>query len=297
GIKGSSGNHSPAGGRARAQDRCPLHLETGRSNPAGDSRFGRAGAEFRGPLGRPRGADATRSRRAADIHHDLAAANPAGDRHATGRHAIPRGLRAERAVPDQRAGDRRTSAEGHHPPVRRDPIGSREVRRRTPLQSNPISPEQHSRAWRITGAHRKVYCAPMRNPGRGRTHMDRDVHSSTRIAPRWAVAVALLVSAVLASPAAQWTVSAAAGQTATLAILHFSVIKGTTWSGAHHRAAQRIAQKYPNVKYVYREEVGPDVTIPYAEELIRQNANIVVGNAEFMGLPLKEIADKYPKVY
>ena len=127
--------------------------------------------------------------------------------------------------------------------------------------------------------------------------MDRDVHSSTRIAPRWAVAVALLVSAVLASPAAQWTVSAAAGQTATLAILHFSVIKGTTWSGAHHRAAQRIAQKYPNVKYVYREEVGPDVTIPYAEELIRQNANIVVGNAEFMGLPLKEIADKYPKVY
>jgi len=129
--------------------------------------------------------------------------------------------------------------------------------------------------------------------------MDRDVHSSTRTAPRWAVAVALLVTAGLASSAAQWAVSAAAaaGQTATLAILHFSVIKGTTWSGAHHRAAQRIAQKYPNVKYVYREEVGPDVTIPYAEELIRQNANIVVGNAEFMGLPLKEIADKYPKVY
>ncbi len=85
---------------------------------------------------------------------------------------------------------------------------------------------------------------------------------------------------------------------ATLAILHFSVIEGTTWSGAHHRAAQRIVEKYPNVKYVYREEVGPDATVPYAEELINtEGANIVVGNAEFMGLPLKDIADKYPDVY
>jgi len=91
--------------------------------------------------------------------------------------------------------------------------------------------------------------------------------------------------------------SAGAAKPITLAILHFSVIKGTTWSGAHHRAAQRIAQKYPNVKYVFREEVGPDATIPFAEELIRQGANIVVGNAEFMGLPLKTIADKYPDVY
>ncbi len=91
--------------------------------------------------------------------------------------------------------------------------------------------------------------------------------------------------------------SAGAAKQITLAVLHFSVIKGTTWSGAHHRAAQRIAQKYPNVKYVYREEVGPDQTIPFAEELIRQGANIVVGNAEFMGLPLKDIADKYPNVY
>jgi basic membrane protein A len=91
--------------------------------------------------------------------------------------------------------------------------------------------------------------------------------------------------------------SAGAAKPVTLAILHFSVIKGTTWSGAHDRAGRRIAQKYPNVKYVFREEVGPDLTIPYAEELIRQGANIVVGNAEFMGLPLKEIADKYPNVY
>lgn len=86
-------------------------------------------------------------------------------------------------------------------------------------------------------------------------------------------------------------------QGATLAILHFSVIEGTTWSGAQDRAGKRLAEKYPNVKYVYREEVGPDLTVPYAEELIAQGANIVVGNAEFMGLPLKDIADKYPDVY
>jgi basic membrane lipoprotein Med (substrate-binding protein (PBP1-ABC) superfamily) len=84
---------------------------------------------------------------------------------------------------------------------------------------------------------------------------------------------------------------------ATLAILHFSVIEGTTWSGAQDRAGKRIAEKFPNVNYVYREEVGPDLTVPYAEELIAQGANIIVGNAEFMGLPLVDIADKYPEDY
>jgi len=84
---------------------------------------------------------------------------------------------------------------------------------------------------------------------------------------------------------------------ATLAIEHFSIIEGTTWSGAHDRAAKRIAEKYPNVEYIYREEVGPDAAVPYAEELIAEGADIVVGNAEFMGLPLKDIADKYPDVY
>ena len=84
---------------------------------------------------------------------------------------------------------------------------------------------------------------------------------------------------------------------ATLAIEHFSIIEGTTWSGAHDRAGKRIAEKYPSVEYVFREEVGPDLTVPYAEELIANGANIVIGNAEFMGLPLKDIADEYPEVY
>jgi len=83
---------------------------------------------------------------------------------------------------------------------------------------------------------------------------------------------------------------------ATLAIEHFSVIEGTTWSGAHDRAGQRLAEKYPEVTYVYREEVGPDLTVPYAEEMISDGATIVIGNAEFMGLPLGEIAEKYPDV-
>jgi len=83
----------------------------------------------------------------------------------------------------------------------------------------------------------------------------------------------------------------------TLAIEHFSVIAGTTWSGAQDRAGQRVAAKYPNVTYVYRENVAPDQTNPFAEELIASGANIVVGNAEFMGLPLKDIAATYPDVY
>jgi basic membrane lipoprotein Med (substrate-binding protein (PBP1-ABC) superfamily) len=89
----------------------------------------------------------------------------------------------------------------------------------------------------------------------------------------------------------------AAPKQATLAIEHFSVIKGTTWSGAHDRAAKRIAAKYPNVKYIYREEIGPDAAVPTAKELIKEGASIVVGNAEFMGMPLKDIADQYPDVY
>ena len=89
----------------------------------------------------------------------------------------------------------------------------------------------------------------------------------------------------------------AGDDTVTLAIQHFSVIEGTTWSGAHDRAGERLAEKYDNVVYVFREEVGPDLTVPYAEELISSGADIVIGNAEFMGLPLQEIAEKYPDVY
>ncbi len=89
----------------------------------------------------------------------------------------------------------------------------------------------------------------------------------------------------------------AAPKQATLAIEHFSVIKGTTWSGAHDRAAKRIAAKYPNVKYIYREEIGPDAAVPTAKEMIAEGASIVVGNAEFMGMPLKDIADQYPDTY
>jgi basic membrane lipoprotein Med (substrate-binding protein (PBP1-ABC) superfamily) len=90
---------------------------------------------------------------------------------------------------------------------------------------------------------------------------------------------------------------AEAADSATLAIEHFSIIEGTTWSGAHDRAGKRIAEKYPNVDYVFREEVGPDLAVPFAEELIADGASIVVGNAEFMGLPLQEIAEEYPDVY
>lgn len=90
---------------------------------------------------------------------------------------------------------------------------------------------------------------------------------------------------------------AADRSSATLAIEHFSVIEGTTWSGAQDRAGKRLAEKYPNVDYIFREEVGPDLSVPYAEEMIANGADIVVGNAEFMGMPLIDLADKYPDVY
>lgn len=106
-------------------------------------------------------------------------------------------------------------------------------------------------------------------------------------------------AATEAAPAATEAVEEAPeemAEGATLAIEHFSIIEGTTWSGAHDRAGKRISEKYPDVEYVYREEVGPDLAVPFAEELIADGADIVVGNAEFMGLPLQDIAEKYPDV-
>jgi basic membrane protein A len=114
---------------------------------------------------------------------------------------------------------------------------------------------------------------------------------------RTALAIISLMVVLVMLAACAPTPEVAEKEGATLAIEHFSVIEGTTWSGAHDRAGKRIAEKYPNVEYVYREEVGPDATVPYAEELIADGASIVVGNAEFMGLPLKDIAEKYPDVY
>jgi len=82
------------------------------------------------------------------------------------------------------------------------------------------------------------------------------------------------------------------------AIEHFGVIAGSTWGGAQDRALKRIEAKYPNVKYIFRENVAPDQSDPFAEDMIANDkANIVIGSAEFMGLPLKDIAAKYPDVY
>jgi basic membrane lipoprotein Med (substrate-binding protein (PBP1-ABC) superfamily) len=117
-----------------------------------------------------------------------------------------------------------------------------------------------------------------------------------------AVIIAVIVTAVIVGPAAYVlkpaTVERAeAEKEVTLAIEHFSVIAGTTWSGAHDRAANRLTKLYPWLKYLKAEEVAPDSSVPVAKDLISQGADIVVGNAEFMGLPLKDIADEYPDVY
>jgi len=114
---------------------------------------------------------------------------------------------------------------------------------------------------------------------------------------RATIVFAVLIALVLGATSCGSDAEAPDEGEATLAIEHFSIIEGTTWSGAHDRAGKRLAEKYPNVDYVYREEVGPDVAVPYAEELISEGADIVIGNAEFMGMPLKEIADEYADVY
>jgi basic membrane lipoprotein Med (substrate-binding protein (PBP1-ABC) superfamily) len=110
----------------------------------------------------------------------------------------------------------------------------------------------------------------------------------------YAVLIAIFMLGFAAcSPASD----SAGDENITIAIEHFSVIEGTTWSGAHDRAGKRLEEKYDNVTYIFREEVGPDLTVPYAEEMIADGADIIIGNAEFMGLPLGDIADQYPDTY
>jgi len=81
-------------------------------------------------------------------------------------------------------------------------------------------------------------------------------------------------------------------------IMHFSTIQGSTWSGAHDAALKRLMNLYPYLGYVYEEEVGPEESIPVAKDMIiNKGANIVIGNASFIGEPLLDIVDDYPDVY
>lgn len=118
-----------------------------------------------------------------------------------------------------------------------------------------------------------------------------------------AVIIAIIVTAAIVGPLAYIAKPTPEAEVieeekeVTLAIEHFSVIAGTTWSGAHDRAAKRLTKLYPWLTYLKDEEVLPDRTIPVARDLIARGADIVVGNAEFMALPLKDIADANPNVY
>ena len=112
-------------------------------------------------------------------------------------------------------------------------------------------------------------------------------------------------TAVVAPPTAEVAAPTTAAEAPTaemapvvFAIEHFGVIAGSTWGGAQDRAMKRLEAKYPNVKYIYRENVAPDQSNPFAEDMIaNEKANIVIGSAEFMGLPLEDIAAKYPDAY
>jgi basic membrane protein A and related proteins len=117
------------------------------------------------------------------------------------------------------------------------------------------------------------------------------------VAPPTAAPVQPTTAAAQPTTAAAQPTTAAAAPV-VFAIEHFGVIAGSTWGGAQDRAMKRIEAKYPNVKYIYLENVAPDQSNPFAQDMIaKQNANIVIGSAEFMGLPLKDIAPKYPNVY
>jgi basic membrane protein A len=105
-------------------------------------------------------------------------------------------------------------------------------------------------------------------------------------------------TAVAEQPTAVAQPTVAEAKKIVFAIEHFGVIAGSTWGGAQDRAVKRVAEKYPNVTYIFRENVTPDQSVPFAEEMIaNEGANIVIGSAEFMGLPLLDIADKYPDAY
>jgi hypothetical protein len=101
---------------------------------------------------------------------------------------------------------------------------------------------------------------------------------AVRTAAILALLAAVVLTATMCGPAQPGDETSGTRDAATLAIEHFSIIEGTTWSGAQDRAGKRIAEKYPNVTYVYREEVGPDLAVPYAEEMIADGARMCISS-------------------
>jgi len=83
-----------------------------------------------------------------------------------------------------------------------------------------------------------------------------------------------------------------------VAVNHFLPLAGCSWNVAWDRGMKRLADKYPWLEYIYEENVQTEAQIPTAEDFIKtKGANIVIANAEYTGLPLLDIADKYPDVY
>lgn len=140
-------------------------------------------------------------------------------------------------------------------------------------------------------------------------------HGNKGIAVMFAVVLSVVVAAVIAGSVvylmipqgggaatftttvtSTFTTTAPPGaKTVTIGIEHFSTIAGSMWCDSHDRSIKNLIVRYPWLKQISAESVALEDINPVAEDMIKSGgANIVVQDAEFIGLPIEAIAPDYP---
>lgn len=80
----------------------------------------------------------------------------------------------------------------------------------------------------------------------------------------------------------------------TLGVQHFADFS-SMWSLSHHESLQNLVDRFDWLNMEYAEAVPPEDIVPVAQDMIEfQNADIVIQDTEFIGLPIEEIYQDYP---
>lgn len=83
-----------------------------------------------------------------------------------------------------------------------------------------------------------------------------------------------------------------------LGIAHFTTKEGSMWCQSHYLSLANLVNRFPWLSIIEAESVATEDINTVAEDMIKnKGAEIFVADSEFIGLPLVEIADKYPDKY
>jgi len=80
----------------------------------------------------------------------------------------------------------------------------------------------------------------------------------------------------------------------TLGVQHFADFS-SMWSLSHHESLNNLVNRFDWLKMEYAENVPTEDIVPVAKDMIKfQNADIIIQDTEFIGLPIEDIHQDYP---